>query len=524
MRQVYQDRARDDPDFGTSQPLIMDDATSNQIIIAGTEKQLAAIDEISQTLQKSGDVGARQVRRYSLERTSASSLVGMLSQVYAKQVASAEPSERVVASVGGNDRTLVVDAPATTLARIDQLVKGLDEPGPEGANVIETVRLTKSRAEEMAESVSRAITNRSMNGLGRRVSVTAVPGANSLLINGPTNDVQGVMRIIHDLDQEGSGAGEIEIRVYKLENGAAKEVSVLLEHLLQSVTRNLAASAPEGSRRARDATVSVDDRSNSLIISATPAHFKVVEKILPTLDKAPERSDRDVQFVWLRKAKAYEVATQLEELFTDRSRSDRPVIEPDLQGNSLTIIAKRGDIAQIQDLVGRLDQQGKTSSVQVRVRPLDHMAAEQMAEMLRNIYPQVSGVPVRVSEKVSPGVEPKPGATNAAPEVAVAIDKAANALILSGPAQELDNVDRLISDLSQNFYGNESEFRLFSIQDADPVIVARTLTELIKQEAVVAPQRPGEPLQRVSVQQHITVVAEPRTRSVIVRARRPISP
>ncbi len=520
VRQIYLDRAGNEADLGTSEPLILDDATSNQIIIAGTEKQLSAIDEITQTLQKSGEPGGRRARVFALERTSAASLVTMLSQVYAKQVAGDEPSERVVVSVGGNDRALVVEAPEATLARIDELVKGLDQPGPEGANVIQTVRLNKSRAEDMAESVNRAITNRfASSSFGRRVSVTAVPGANSLLINGPTNAVQDVMKIVHDLDQEGSGSGEIEIRVYKLENGAAREISVLLERLLQSVTRNLPGSGPAGAGRSREPTVSVDERSNSLIISATPAHFKVVEKILPTLDKAPERSDRDVQFVWLRKAKAFEVAEQLDLLFTDRPRSDRPVIESDYQANSLTIIARRGDIAQIQDLVGRLDEQGKSSSVQVRVRPLDHMNAGQMAEMLKNIYPQVSGTPVRVSEKVGPVSGKNPGETNAVPEVAIAVDKAANALILSGPAQELDNLDKLITDLSQNFSGNESEFRLFSIQDADPVIVARTLTELLKQEAVLAPQRPGEPVQRVPVQQHITVVAEPRTRSVIVRAR-----
>ncbi len=520
VRQVYQNRAHDEPELGASEPLIMADTTSNQIIIAGTDKQLAAIEEISQTLQKTGEVSTRQARMFPLERTSATSLVTMLSQVYAKQIASTETSERVVVSVGGNDRSLVVDAPAATMARIDELIKGLDQPGPEGANVVQTVRLNKSRAEDMAESVNRAITNRTGPSFGRRVNVTPVPGANSLLINGPTNAVQDVMKIVHELDQESTGSGEIEIRVYKLENGAAKEVSALMENLLQSVTRNLAGSSTTSGGRSREATVSVDARSNSLIISATPAHFKVVEKILPTLDKAPERSDRDVQFVWLRKAKAFEVSSQLEALFSDRPRAMRPVIEPDFQGNSLTIIAKRGDIAQIQDLVARLDEQGKSSAVQVRLRPLDHMAADQMAEMLRNIYPQVSGTPVRVSEKVGPTFEKKPvDTTNIVQEVTIAVDKAANALILSGPAQELDNVDRLISDLSQNFYGNESEFRLFSIQDADPVIVARTLMELIKQEATLAPQHPGEPVQRVPVQQHITVVAEPRTRSVIVRAR-----
>ena len=284
------------------------------------------------------------------------------------------------------------------------------------------------------------------------------------------------------------------------------------------------------------ASVTVDDRSKSLIISATAAHFKVVEKILPTLDKAPERSDRDVQFVWLRKAKAYDVVSKLEALFEDRSRSDRPVIEADTSNNSLTIIARRGDLTQIQDLVSRLDQTGKDTGIQVRLRPLDRMAAEQMAEMLRNIYPQMSGTAVRVTDKVPTPPPTSTGtATNTAAgtvdptapvEVVVAVDKAANAVLLSGPAQELDAIDRLIGELSLNFYGHESEFRLYALKDADPVVVARTLSELLRQESLGVPQQPGQPVPppnpaavAAAARQRITVVAEPRTRSIIVRAR-----
>jgi type II secretory pathway component GspD/PulD (secretin) len=515
LRQVYQDRARNNPEFGTSEPLILEDPTSNQIVVAGTEKQLAVLEEISVILQKSGTSGSRQVRVFPLERTSAASLVAMLSQVYARQIASIDPVDRVVVSSGGNDRSLVVDAPPPVIERVEELIKSLDLPGPEGQNVIQTVKLTKGRAEDLAEAVNRAMTNRALPAVVRRVSVTAVSGANSLLINGPTNAVQDILRIVRELDGEGGGPGDIEIRVYKLENGNAREVSSILEQLLQSVTRNLPG---EGTRKPR-ADISVDEHSNSLIVSATQAHFKVVEKILPTLDKAPDRSDRDVQFIWLRKAKALDVSTQVEAIFSDQPRKDRPVIEPDIRANSLTIIARKGDLAQIQDLVGRLDAQGKVSSIQVRLRPLEHVAADQMAKMLQNIYPQVSGTPLRMTERV-------PGVTNTVPdtgtntlEIAIAIDKTANSLILSGPAQDLDNIERLITELSLNFDGNESEFRLYSIKDADPVIVARTLTELLKQEPIPISLQPGVPPQMVPAKQHITVVAEPRTRSVIVRAR-----
>ena len=528
IRQVYLDQARNNPEFGTVEPLILDDALSNQLIVAGNEKQLNALAEITTLLQAGGTTGGRQSKVFPLERSSATTLAGMISQLYGRRTQNGDPAEWVLASAGGNERTLVVEARPAVLERIEQMVKEVDGAGPDGENVIQTVHLERGRAEDLAEAVNRVMTARGDSATTRRVSITPVAGANSLLLNGPTNAVQQVIDVIRGLDKEGGGSTDIEVRIYKLENGSAREVSSVLQQLLQSVSRNLfrpvrgqgggGTDGEGGGRRNVQASVSVDERSNSLIISATAAHFKVVEKILPTLDKAPERSDRDVQFVWLRKAKAFDVSSKLDTLFEDRPRADRPVIEPDLTANSLTIIAKRGDIPQIQDLISRLDEQGKESAVQVRLRPLDRVAADQMAKMLESIYPQVSGTPLRLTDKVSPPAEKKEGDEPKAPEVVIAVDKAANALILSGPAQELDGVDRLVTELSLNFYGNESEFRLFPIKDADPVILARTLGELLRQDPVQV-QQPGQPPQAIAAKQRITVVAEPRTRSVIVRAR-----
>ena len=488
VRQIFLDRSKSQPDLSGTEALILEDLPSNQLIIAGTEAQLIAIEEIAVLLQAGTPETGRTVKVIPLERNTASGLTTMLSSLYAKQIASTDPSQRLLISTGGNERTLVVEAPAAIVTKIEELVKSLDQTDASNQNVIQTVRLTKSRAEDLAEAVNRTLTNRLSPGGGRRVNVTPVAGANSLLINGPTNVVQDVMRIIRELDLEGNGAGDIEVRIYKLENGTAREASAILQQLLQNVTRNLRGGGGEGTgegRRVAPASVSVDERSNSLIISATAAHFRVVEKILPTLDKVPERADRDVQFIWLRKAKAYDVSSKLESLFEDRPRSERPVIEPDLTGNSLTVIARKGDLVQIQDLIARLDDQSRESAVQVRLRPLERVAADQMARMLESIYPQMSGTPLRVTDKVPP----PPAGTNAptmgpaqAPEVVIAVDKAANALILSGPAQELDNVDRLVNELSLSFSGSESEFRLFPIKDADPLVVARTLTELLRRK------------------------------------------
>ena len=77
----------------------------------------------------------------------------------------------------------------------------------------------------------------------QRVSVTPVIGPNSLLLNGPSEGVEEVLKLIRELDQE-SEDDEIKVHLYKLENGNAKEVSAVIEQLLESVTRNQARVSP----------------------------------------------------------------------------------------------------------------------------------------------------------------------------------------------------------------------------------------------------------------------------------------
>jgi type II secretory pathway component GspD/PulD (secretin) len=534
IRQVFEERARSLPDVGSTGALIIEDIPGNQLIFVGTEAQLALMQETADVMDKAGTSLGREVRVFPLERNSAAAVVVMLNRLFPRQTGTADREDRLLISAGGDDNTLIVDATRTQLEQIEQLLRVMDAAPAGDKTTFHAVHLTKGKAEEVATAVTASFTAKLGRGKLPRTTVTPVTGANTLLINGPNGEVEDVLKIIQSLDVEMKG-DEIEVRIYKLENGTAKEVSAIIESLLQGFGRNRARVA---------ANVTVDPRANSLIISGTPAHFQVIEKILPTLDKAPERADRDVQFVWLKKAKAFDVASKLDLLFTERPKDEQPLIEPDVMNNSLTVIAKRGDIAQIQDLIARLDEQSKDNSIQVRLRPLDRVVAEQMAKMLQSIYPQMSRGTVRVVEKLdplkpaatnapaaspatnAPANPPAPQAqatvadTNAIPEVVIAVDKNANSLLLSGPTSELDNIERIISDLSLNFYSNEAEFRLFPLKDADPIVVARTLNELLRMPPVtVAPQRPGEPVRTVEQPPRITVVAEQRTRSVVVRAR-----
>ncbi|HTD87054.1 MAG TPA: secretin N-terminal domain-containing protein [Candidatus Binatia bacterium] len=525
LRQLYLDQMKGKGQGGTADALVTGDDLSNRLILAASESHMKVIEDLAKQLQEGGEGSVREIQVVALKHIAALPLARMISQLFTQQVASADAAQKLVVSASPDDRTLLVDANPPTLARITQLIQVLDKPEAEGQAVIQTVHLKKADPDALAQAVSRTISSRGAQSKLQKVVVTPVTGANALLLNGPGEQVQEVMKIVQELDTESTG-GEIEVRIYKIKSAEAKELLPILNQLLQSVTTKAQLAQVNG-RPIPQATIAIDDRANTLLVSATPAHFKLIEQLLPTLDQAPERSDRDVHFIWLKNAKAWDIVSKLNSVFEGRAVADKPVIDADIFSNSITVIGKRTDITQVQDLVSRLDSSTKDTSLQVRLRPLDRVPAEQMARMLKSIYPQMSTGQLRIAEKLSAA-----GTTNLTNEVVIAIDKDANALLLSGPTQELDQIDRIISELSYSGITGDAELHIFKLKEADPIVVARTLNQLFRTEQpqTAQAQQQGQPPQQqqpppqpgqqaAAREPKMTVVAEPRTRSIIVRAK-----
>ncbi len=535
------------------------DANANILIVAARHEQFEQIDGLIKELQSSAEI-ANEIKLVKLQYADPQQLLPVLeSMVQAETIGGANRSyyryrfrgqgnansDRLRVAAAPALSALVLQGPPDKMAEAENMIHSLDKEDPDGKPVIQTVHLKKAQADTVAQAINQTFRDRGEQNQLQRANVTAVSDSNSLLISGPAAVVEKILKIIQDLDQE-STSGDVEVRIYKLENGEARELSTVLNQLLQGVTR----SQLRG-RGARfiPATIAVDERSNSLIISGTPSHFQLVEEVLPTLDRAPTRSDRDVQVVWLENAQASDVALKLQTMYENAPADSRPVIESDIIANSITIIARKKDLVEIQNLINQLDASAQDNTIQVRLIPVDRVPAEQMASMLQNIFPQMSSAQLRLVDKlptppVMPGktnlprrllpnagtnAPPAASSTNllAAPEVVIAVDKTANAILASGPTHELDRIDNLIFDLSLTFISSDAEFRQFPLKEADPVNVAKTLTELFREAPVNVPQqqqqqRSGDqkPQNKVVIPPpKVTVVADPRSSSVIVRAK-----
>lgn len=522
---------------GGQQPRFEAEQASNTLLVAATPAQFEQVEALIHELQTSVEV-ASQTRTFKLSHAEAAQVATVLDSM----LSAAQPQPRFgrggrgpvtpdipvrVASAPAMN-AVVVQGPPEKLAIAEQLVATLDQPEAQGSAQIQAVRLSKAQAVSLAVAVTQAIAARQPQDPARRVSVTPEPNSNSLLVNGPAEGVEQVIQIIRGLDEESTG-GAIDVRIYQIQNGQAKELSQTLGTLLRDIFAQQAARNP--GMVVPPLSVSADTRTNSVIVSTSSPQFKLVEQLIARLDEGPQRIERDVEYVFLNDADAMDVATQMRALFGDRPAGEAPIIEVDFLGNALTVIARPADMQEVLAAIEKFDKAVGSASVQVRVIPVAPMQVETFVATVVKLYEQMSDTPIELVERL-----PRPGEAQGEEgqkqrRVLIAPDLDANALVVSAPRRDLDAIQSLVFQLSLSETAGEAEFRVFKVQRADPVAVAQTLDELFNPRLrpdQVTPERRGnreggnrdnEQVVVVAPPPKITVVPEPRTRSLIVRAK-----
>jgi type II secretion system protein D len=528
---------------GSGDALIIGDDTGKRVIITAAVSEIENLEALTKQLQEGWVNTGRRAQLIHLQHVSATPVALMITQLFDRR-SSRKQAAQIVATASPDDRSVLIDGSADLFPRIDELIKVIDQPAGDGDAIIQTVHLQKAEADNVAKAVTAAISQRSDDKL-RNVSITPVSGSKSLLLNGPAEAVKEVIKIVTELDEESSGGG-VEVRIYNLRTTSARDIVPILEQLLAAAEGRPSSSSRSRSRSSRSssssggAIINIHEASNSLYITAKPEQFKLVEQLLPTLDQAPERSDKDIKYVWLKRADAYEVVDKIEAFYDDRSRADRPYLEPDFTGNSITIIAKRSDMAQIQNLIDQFDEGAADSELQIRMLSLARIPAKDMVEMLSNLYPQMHQGRIRVVDRIDPAITNRMIRTNAAItnatnstnlvstnapfEVVISIDEKSNSLLLSGSGPQLDNIDSIVTELEWFALPGDSELHIYPLKEADPTEIAETLNELFKHEAAAfraqtQPKSSSKSSNRSRPQPpKMVVVPDKRSRSLIVRA------
>ncbi len=279
--------------------------------------------------------------------------------------------------------------------------------------------------------------------------------SNSVIVTGRGQNVARLAEVIRSIDQPNNNDFELVGLKYSVASQLAQTVKDLL---------GTSAVGPEGVQLPQQVKVSVDERTNSIVVAGDKQDRERVRKIIQRLD-IPRTQPSETQVVPLK----YAVASQLMQTLKDLQVGGGAVIvagegiapnaisavppskqirmAADERTNSILISGPKAEREPIIDAIAKLDIP-RAGSGGTRVIPLRYAKAEDMVKVLndasKGIVEQTAGTAAAAG---AAPVAAKSGGLGT--EVSILADKTSNSIILSGPAHIQKDILKVIYQLDR---------------------------------------------------------------------------
>ncbi len=189
--------------------------------------------------------------------------------------------------------------------------------------------------------------------------IATYPRTNSLLITDTSANIRHIAQVIQRLDVEGS---KEKVLLFPLAHASAQTLS---EQVLRILEKSKTMAAPTGRLQAvptigNGPRVLPDERTNSLIVTATEQDAATIGQLVEQLDIQRPVGMDNVHVVYLKNADANEVSRSLERVLTMKLTGTNPgapriQVTPDASTNALVIVAPPSDFELISQVAEKLD-------------------------------------------------------------------------------------------------------------------------------------------------------------------------
>jgi general secretion pathway protein D len=215
--------------------------------------------------------------------------------------------------------------------------------------------------------------------------------ANRLIVSAAKSRLPEVERLVEILDTD--KPEDVCVRIIPLKNVTAvdlvKEIGPLYQRLAGKTRKDIV-------------EVGANERSNSLIVLSSEANFKLIEKLVTSLD-TEDAQEKVVRTFALKNADAEDVAKQLQDLnqdqntsrypyyffgsssMSDRSRKKLSVVA-DRRRNSLVVQAPPNQMDGIAKMIAELDEPISDDSLAPRIYHLKYASATDIEDVLNELF------------------------------------------------------------------------------------------------------------------------------------------
>ncbi len=469
--------------------IIVADPRSNSLLVGGSKDSYELVTSLAQQLDQAAPALSGRIRLVPLQFGDARSIAIALGQLFTQRYSMARTPDvqrsRPVIVADPRSNSLLVAASVDDNQAIDELLKKLDQKLDDPSMVITVVGLQHNDSTRVAatlESVFQA-----------RLRARRVPGQtpspqdmvnvepeslnNSLIIYASKENQELIKGLLEKIDVEPVALGGI-IQTFTLQFADAQRVATMLQSLVTQGLYRPGASSPRGPGAAqRNAlAVTVDPRSNTLIVSASPENMLVIKEIINRVDTQDMAETGNVRLYQLKKARASSLATVLEQFFRSKRAAESTGINaaertvpvsviPDDRSNTLLVTGGKESFDVLERIIKQLDGDEIFARMNFKVFPLKQATATKLQSTLQQIFanrpPRVRGEPL----------DP----------ITIVADSWVNGLIVGASTEDLEMVGSLIEQLDSEPTEGGLSVQVLPLAKANATRVAQTIQGLFRE-------------------------------------------
>jgi type II secretion system protein D len=493
------------------------DPLSNSLVVSASHENLTLIKGLLEKVDAEPPAETGIIKMYALQNSDATRIAtllqGLISQgLYKPGIALAAQQntllaarEKVAITADVRTNVLIVSASKENFAVIDEIIKKIDSTDDFGLlGDVRLFMLKNATSTRLAPTLQQLFTakraaEQAAGGTGRMlpVSVFADARTNALLVTGSKESFNAIEAMIRELDTDQVLAAN-EFRVFYLKQATAQVLAPTLTQLFaQRVSRGVPLDP---------VTVVIEQRTNSLIVAASPEDMKLAESLIARLDAEPDRPGTTVQVFPLVKADATQVSTTVNNLYKSgpggagagATGGPQVVVSVDERINALIVSAGPADQKRIGELVRQLDADSVPRVTEIRVFSLENADATELTTILtaalnNKPVPLTATSPNRQTllQFVSRTKEGGQLVSSALQEgVLINADKRTNSIVVSAPQENMSLLESLIKAMDSTT-PRMAEIKVFQLQNGDARQMATVLLQLFRMQTAAGGAAPA---------------------------------
>jgi len=466
-------------------PIVVVDERSNSMIIASNMEDFDEIKRLVETLEKQPRI--EDIELFVLEFADASVIADMLDKLFQGMAGQSESFEAPTILPDPRSNALIVAGSRDAMERLEEVLARLDVEGGPLTAIFKVYPLKHVAAVKLSNRIQELFDSRAEGQDISRTPVVILPEetSNSLVCSASRDDHEVIVNLLDLLDKPSNIARQFEI--FPLKMAKANTVADRLDNLFQS-------QGDGSSGRADAIAVEADERTNSIIVWASPSEMSNIEDIINKLDTSTPAVEMMIKVIQLKQALAEDFAQLLEEVITGggaggdderavivsfiqkdengRETNGRETvrkllkqdisIQADPRTNSLMVMAPTDSMAMLEAMILDFDKIRPVTS-EIRLFPLVNSDASTMADQLTELFEGSGGGDGDTqSELVFGDAMGEDTLASVGQNLRFSADPRTNTLIVAGSQVYLGMVEDLIRYLDSQ----EAEKRIIEVVQA----------------------------------------------------------